>query len=1746
MIHRGQKASPSASRGKTMKQFPITALLKIIPAILTLLLASASGRVDAQSWQDADIGAPPSAGSHTLSGGALTVVGSGAGDTYNGNDQLHYTYYQFPGGDIDIIARISAFTGSPGGRAGIMLRAGNSPGDISAEISFQYQAASDGNNGVGCDAHDPSTTYGGLPNDGVETRMTTPMWLRLVRMGLNFGVYKSPDGKIWSMLGNTSGWQFAPSGPIEVGFFTSSGSSTSAASATFDNILIGPPAMGYETSWFGNTFGGNISDDHVSGGITSLWTGSDGSCYTNSYYDEGGEASKIYRNGQVVKGLSEGNPYIGNSECGEGSITSDGTNLYLLSWGWEGNQLLKTDMLADSASTTVMYLSFNQWDSTNDINIISGLAVSGENLYIADSQSNLIHVATTTTLPSYTTAGTLVNTTTQTITTTGVANAAPEIVYQSQRECNYCPYTIPGLTPNTTYTLRIHFAEYTETQPGKRLVDVGVSGGPVVRNYDVVAEGGGPFAASVLDIPGAVSDANGNLSFIIGASAGGDGNAVWCGFEILNADGSDAFALDCGGPAVGAFQAETYDDPSLAFPFERPGPMVADNRGDLWIIQEANDHPLGITMTSAYPGAVLCYSPDGTFTGREITDVANPTAIAYDSVNDRLLVADNGPNQNIRFYTDLAAAPTLSGTFGEQGGIFSGPNPGLIYDQGTDNYDRFYGLTGVGIDAAGDIYVNSGMMGTDLRAFSPTGSLLWMVEGLPFCNTPGIDPDSDGADAYSPFWHGSLDLSKTAPGSEWAFQSYDWNPTLYGAVPRQGGSQSMVRRLGPNHSLFMYTSGQGVVGYCGIYRYGGETAIPCGQISADGSQIWVDANGDGIETPDEVVTGPASGYLSRFYVDSNGDLWFAFLLTNSVSLRHYKFMGLNSIGAPIYDFNAGDYEDIPYPGIGVPVSTWGEIADVKYDAQRDSMYLLGPASPYVSPGNIESYLARYVNWSTGNRTPRWLIDLPDPSVDYNVQYEVGQPYGLAHVWDGMDVAADKLFIASLWGNINVYNTTDGSLDRVMSPGPEVSGSCAWEDASQGLTAFKRANGEFVVFTENSGYDAKNNLFRIPPSGVDIPPYVSITSPQASSLIVAPASVTITANAGDDDGTVSQVAFYNGTTLLETVTSAPYSYTWQNVGIGTYTLTAQATDNDGVTTTSAPVTINVLAHYPPTVSITAPANDTYYGASPVSIPITATAAEVQGSIASVAFYDGTTLIGTATSDPYEVTWSGMPPGAYSITAVATDSYGQSVTSAPIAVTVVSTTSADLFAGLSLGTLPSGPNGWTRNPLSDDQYDVITFSDTLGSPPDPPCMSILAEGDSQYQYAYRTLGANSGLPYWKISGQLLFAYYSSTDTRTEYRILINDAQGNTIVDFERLVWNDSDATNYIQINGQTVVPGSLADHSAIDAVSDVWNPISIESYGGQIVLNYGSYSLSVPPLPGSDPTSPATLALEVGYWCYAGQTVYFDDLAFTTPAVDSGPTVSLTSPSNNAQYTVPGSIPLAATASPTTGTITQVQFFNGSTLIGTSRSAPYAWDWTNATPGTYGVTAVATDSWNMQTTSNPVTINVTSSVKYVITPEPTVNGTLSPSIAQAIRWGGTLAITATPAANFAMGSFTVDGNPVVSPLPDGTIVTVSGDVLTFTNLQGSHTVGASFTLSTYYEGDVLGHGTVDLADWVEIGRIVVGLAPQPTGEAYQCADCSPRSTCGSGQAIGLADWVQTGRYVVGLDPATPAGGPMAPSP
>ncbi len=78
------------------------------------------------------------------------------------------------------------------------------------------------------------------------------------------------------------------------------------------------------------------------------------------------------------------------------------------------------------------------------------------------------------------------------------------------------------------------------------------------------------------------------------------------------------------------------------------------------------------------------------------------------------------------------------------------------------------------------------------------------------------------------------------------------------------------------------------------------------------------------------------------------------------------------------------------------------------------------------------------------------------------------------------------------------------------------------------------------------------------------PSITLTAPASNATFVAPATINLIAAATSPNGTLSNVRFYNGTTLLNTDNTAPYTFSWTNVAAGTYTIRAVLTDSQGKT------------------------------------------------------------------------------------------------------------------------------------------------------------------------------------------------------------------------------------------------------------------------------------------------------------------------------------------------------------------------------------------------------------------------------------------------------------------------------------------------------------------------------------------------------------------------------------------------------
>jgi beta-glucanase (GH16 family) len=476
-----------------------------------------------------------------------------------------------------------------------------------------------------------------------------------------------------------------------------------------------------------------------------------------------------------------------------------------------------------------------------------------------------------------------------------------------------------------------------------------------------------------------------------------------------------------------------------------------------------------------------------------------------------------------------------------------------------------------------------------------------------------------------------------------------------------------------------------------------------------------------------------------------------------------------------------------------------------------------------------------------------------------------------------------------------------------------------------------------------------------------PPTVAIDAPLNNAIINTPANITINATAADENGTVTKVDFYSGSTLLGTDNTSPYSYTWNSVTAGIDTLTAKATDNEGAVTTSAAVIIFVAApgNIAPTTSISLPANNATY-LTPAAITINATATDGDGSIYTVAFYNGNVLLHTATSSPYTYTWTGATAGNYALTVKATDNGGLTTTSDIINITVSDPVVPEVsITSPATNSSFSPPATITINATATDANGTITKVDfynggiLLGTDNTSP-YSLIWSNVTLGNYtltAKATDNDNNVSTSTPVAISVKPVACTGVAVSGDYSYEVYTASGTVYYTFHPLapIAGSSSAIIYVREGaGSGAYPGynmtaSGADFTFSKSISD-----------GTLTSFYFSYNV---PSGGERNSSADPHSYITGTVCVAG-----------------APTVSITSPAEAASFTAPASITINANASDADGSITKVDFYNGATLIGTDVTSPYSFTWTNVTAGNYALTAKATDNSSLATSSIPVNIIV----------------------------------------------------------------------------------------------------------------------------------------------------------------------------
>jgi lysophospholipase L1-like esterase len=513
----------------------------------------------------------------------------------------------------------------------------------------------------------------------------------------------------------------------------------------------------------------------------------------------------------------------------------------------------------------------------------------------------------------------------------------------------------------------------------------------------------------------------------------------------------------------------------------------------------------------------------------------------------------------------------------------------------------------------------------------------------------------------------------------------------------------------------------------------------------------------------------------------------------------------------------------------------------------------------------------------------------------------------------------------------------------------------WTGAPTGqYTLGARARDRTGVFGESSSIS-------ITVSGSNLPPSVSLTAPAAGARFDAPASITLTADAVDAEGSVTRVDFYAGTAFLGRATAAPYSITWTGVAAGVYEVTARATDNAEATSSSQPLVVSVstsTANQPPTVRITAPAFGTHFG-EPATIELVAEAGDLDGTIASVEFLSGASSIGKVTSPPYKVTWNAVPAGVYDVTARAVDSTGASSTSAGIQIRVGTLRVMPLGDSLTDG---KDVPGAYRIELWRQLQSAGRTVDFVGSQRSGPLSLPDLDHEGHRGWTIDDLRANltSWLTTYQPDVVLLMA--GANDVIENNSVATAPERLGLLIDkiFELRPTAAVIVSTTLYMSNPVEQAEVLAFNAALPNVI-----AARRALGRRVVL----VDLApVVPLTdmydGIHPTAEGHRKLGVG-WYRALMHVLTNNVP---------PAVSLAEPVNGANLSLSAPFTLRASASDQDGSVSSVEFFSNGTSLGSAGPPNFALQWTPATAGAYELVARARDAAGGSTLSAAVSVNV----------------------------------------------------------------------------------------------------------------------------------------------------------------------------
>ena len=406
------------------------------------------------------------------------------------------------------------------------------------------------------------------------------------------------------------------------------------------------------------------------------------------------------------------------------------------------------------------------------------------------------------------------------------------------------------------------------------------------------------------------------------------------------------------------------------------------------------------------------------------------------------------------------------------------------------------------------------------------------------------------------------------------------------------------------------------------------------------------------------------------------------------------------------------------------------------------------------------------------------------------------------------------------------------------------------------------------------------------------------------------------------------------------------------------------------------------------------------------------------ITKVEFFDGTTLLGSTMTAPYQFKAENLTLGVhgmyakiyvdanFSVTNIVKIQVGEQLPYLDVAFTIpgiIEPGNYDKFEG-GIGQNISYVDGSQNN---EGDYRTNEYVDAVNSGSEGKTIGWLSAGEwleytidvataGKYDLSFRYTSGNSnggGPFYFEIDGKKISSDFTVSSTggwNTWATKLVNNiefTQGKHILrlvvtsgefNLGKLTFTYAAPLGYttpIANAGNNVVVILPATTATLDA--------SASSHPENKTLSYLWEQIYGPSIINFTDATAATTAignLEKGiYKCKVtvndGTYQSFSEVLVVVQETSNAiPTVNITSPSNNSSFSQGTAITISASANDLDGTIAKVEFFDGATKIGEDTSSPFSYVWNNATVGNHSLKAIATDNEGATAESQIITISV----------------------------------------------------------------------------------------------------------------------------------------------------------------------------